>query len=141
MIKLTAEQLDILQTNWMHRVKSKIAIQSSGRAYRDEIEAEVYEDDIADTFLAYVKETFDTSDFDDTDMIGWIRELQHEAIASTPLIAIPLERFIFEKFNDSQIAFANAQGIKKQQVTKWIKDGFIVVENQLYSKRRDLELN
>lgn len=140
MIKLTDVRLDGLQRDWMHRVRSTLTIQASGRAYRDEIEAAVFEDDISDTFLAYVKETFDTSDFDDFDMIVWIRDLQHDAIANTPLIAITLERFIFDKFNDSQIEFANAQGIKKQQVTKWIKDGFIVIENQLYSKRRDLDL-
>lgn len=140
MIKLTASHLGCLQKNWLHKVHSTLSMQASGRAYRDEIEAIVFEDDISDAFLAHVKETFDTSDFDDTDIIEWIRDLQHDAIAYTPLIPLTLERFIFEKFNDSQIEFANAQGVKKQQVTKWIKDGFIVIENQLYSKRRDLNL-
>ncbi|MDP2561192.1 hypothetical protein [Psychrobium sp. 1_MG-2023] len=138
MIKLTALRLEALQDSWEDRVRSSFLIHTRGQAYREDIEACIFEDDIADIFLADVKEVYDTSDFYDFDMIDWIRELQHEAITDTPLIAVSLEEFIFDKYNDSQTEFAIAQGLKRQQVTKWLNESCVVIEDLLYCKRKEL---
>ena len=49
-----------------------------------------------------------------------------------------LIEYISVNFNGSQTAFANAQGVKRQQVTQWINKRFIVVDGVLYSLRREL---
>jgi len=49
-----------------------------------------------------------------------------------------LKDYIKDKFNGSQMAFATAQGVKPPQVTQWIDKGFIVVDDVLYSPRREL---
>jgi DNA-binding transcriptional regulator YdaS (Cro superfamily) len=49
-----------------------------------------------------------------------------------------LTGYIEANFNGSQTAFANAQGVKRQQVTQWIKKKFIVVDHVLYAPRREL---
>ena len=51
-----------------------------------------------------------------------------------------LNDYIKEKFNGSQLAFAIAQGVKPPQVTQWINKGFIVVDDVLYSPRRELSV-
>jgi predicted XRE-type DNA-binding protein len=50
-----------------------------------------------------------------------------------------LESHIADNFA-SQAEFARAQGVKRPQVTQWIKSGFIVVDGELYSHRRELKL-
>lgn len=50
-----------------------------------------------------------------------------------------LHEYIDRHFDGNQTAFANAQGVKKQQVTQWLAKGFIVVDDTLYSPRRVLE--
>lgn len=50
-----------------------------------------------------------------------------------------LTNYIAVYFNGSQTAFSEKQGVKPQQVTQWIKKGFIVVDHVLYSSRRELE--
>ena len=47
--------------------------------------------------------------------------------------------YIANYYDGSQTAFANAQSVKPQQVTQWIKKEFIVIDHVLYSPRRDLE--
>lgn len=47
--------------------------------------------------------------------------------------------YIAANYSGSQTAFAEAQGVKLPQVTQWIKKKFIVVDNVLYSPRRNLE--
>lgn len=54
----------------------------------------------------------------------------------------PLEEYIKANF-DSKSDFADYAGVHKQQITKWINKGFIVVVDEdnvaeLYSFRRDL---
>jgi len=39
----------------------------------------------------------------------------------------------------SQAEFAKVQGVMRPQVTQWIKSGFIVVNSELYSPRRELK--
>jgi len=39
----------------------------------------------------------------------------------------------------SQAEFAKVQGVMRPQVTQWIKSGFIVVNGDLYSPRRELK--
>ena len=49
--------------------------------------------------------------------------------------------YIAAKYSGSQVEFAKAQGVMPQQVTQWIKKGFIVVDGLLYSPRRKLDAN
>lgn len=58
---------------------------------------------------------------------------------SNPKEAITLIEYIKRNFNDSQVDFAVAQDVAKQQVTQWINKGFIVVDDVLYSSRRELK--
>lgn len=51
-----------------------------------------------------------------------------------------LINYIAVNFNGSQTAFAKSQGVKLPQVTQWIKKKFIVIDNVLYSPRRDLDM-
>lgn len=47
--------------------------------------------------------------------------------------------FIDLHFGGNQRAFAAAQGVQPPQVKQWIQKGFIVVDGQLYSPRRELK--
>lgn len=38
-----------------------------------------------------------------------------------------------------QTRFADSQGVLPQQVTQWIRKGFVVVDHVLYSPRRELK--
>lgn len=49
-----------------------------------------------------------------------------------------LLNYIAANYSSSQTAFANAQGVKPQQITQWINKKFIVVDDVLYSPRRNL---
>jgi DNA-binding transcriptional regulator YdaS (Cro superfamily) len=49
-----------------------------------------------------------------------------------------LETYITLKHGDNQAAFARAQGVAPPQVSQWIRKGFIVVNDKLYSPRREL---
>ena len=46
--------------------------------------------------------------------------------------------YIKKHFGGNQAAFAAAQGIKPPQVTQWLNKDFIVVDDVLYSPRRNL---
>ena len=50
-----------------------------------------------------------------------------------------LKEYIYQNYRNSQVAFARAQGVAKQQVSQWIAKGFIVVDGTLYSPRRVLK--
>jgi len=50
-----------------------------------------------------------------------------------------LLEYIGKYFDGNQSRFAEAQGVKKQQVTQWLAKGFIVVGDTMYSPRRGLE--
>lgn len=47
--------------------------------------------------------------------------------------------YIVARYSGNQRAFAEAQGVKPPQVTQWISKGFIVVDDVLYSPRRELK--
>ena len=49
-----------------------------------------------------------------------------------------LIEYIETHFNGNRTAFGMAQGVSKQQVNKWLAGDFIVVNDRLYSGRRDL---
>ena len=51
-----------------------------------------------------------------------------------------LREFIDKNFQGSQTTFARVQGVNPQQVTRWLKEGYIVSENTLYSPRRELTI-
>lgn len=50
----------------------------------------------------------------------------------------PLAEYIDKYFNGNQRKFAAAQRVKPPQVTQWLNADFIVVDDTLYSKRRQL---
>jgi len=50
-----------------------------------------------------------------------------------------LKDYINREHGGSQVRFAEANGVKKQQVYKWIVANFIVVDGVLYSPRRELK--
>lgn len=49
-----------------------------------------------------------------------------------------LASYIEAYYGGNQSEFARANGVTRQQVTKWLKGGFIVVGHRLYSLRRAL---
>jgi DNA-binding transcriptional regulator YdaS (Cro superfamily) len=49
-----------------------------------------------------------------------------------------LPEYIKERFNGSQAAFAKSVRVSPPQVTQWINKDFIVVDDILYSPRREL---
>jgi DNA-binding transcriptional regulator YdaS (Cro superfamily) len=53
-------------------------------------------------------------------------------------VAVTLIEYINERFCGSQRAFAESQGVMPPQVTQWLKKDFIVVNDTLYSPRREL---
>lgn len=57
----------------------------------------------------------------------------------TQVKACTLLEWIEMHFGGNQRAFAAAQGVQPPQVTQWIQKDFIVVDNQLYSPRRELK--
>jgi|Deesub1362B_J571_1020462.scaffolds.fasta_scaffold93414_1 hypothetical protein len=50
-----------------------------------------------------------------------------------------LAEYIDKYFNGNQRKFAEAQGVKPPQVTQWLNADFIVVDDVLYSQRRQLD--
>lgn len=52
--------------------------------------------------------------------------------------AVSLREYINLEHKGSQVKFAVANGVKKQQVTQWLNKEFIVVDEVLYSPRREL---
>lgn len=53
--------------------------------------------------------------------------------------ALSLEAYIQSFFGGSQRRFAEKQGVLPPQVTQWLQKDTVVVNNKLYSFRRDLE--
>ena len=49
-----------------------------------------------------------------------------------------LAEYIDKYFDGNQRKFAMAQGVKPPQVTQWLNAEFIVVDDALYSQRRQL---
>ena len=54
--------------------------------------------------------------------------------------ALDLIDYIALHHSGNQAAFGRTQGVKPQQVTKWLDMGCIVVDGKLYSPRRDIDL-
>ena len=53
--------------------------------------------------------------------------------------ALELIDYIQEHHSGNQAAFGRAQGVKPQQVGKWLDMGCIVVDGKLYSPRREIK--
>nr|WP_147195986.1 helix-turn-helix domain-containing protein [Pantoea sp. CCBC3-3-1] len=51
---------------------------------------------------------------------------------------MPLTEYIAARFGGNQSEFARHVGVNRQQVTRWINEGFIVVDGILYSPRRNI---
>ena len=50
-----------------------------------------------------------------------------------------LADYITDHYEGNQSAFARSQGVKRQQITQWLKARLIVFDNGLYAKRRQLK--
>lgn len=59
-------------------------------------------------------------------------------VSSANNTAYTLKDFI-AKFYGSNVAFSEANGVTKQQVSNWIRDNYIVVDSVLYSQRREIK--
>ncbi|WP_407084669.1 hypothetical protein [Pluralibacter gergoviae] len=51
---------------------------------------------------------------------------------------MPLKDYIDKHFGGNNAAFARAINVDRQQVRKWINDGWIVSGRKLYSVRREM---
>lgn len=60
-----------------------------------------------------------------------------DSIKENSMQAVTLEQYIADNYK-GQTGFADYQGVLKQQVTKWLASEMIVVNDTLYSKRREL---
>jgi hypothetical protein len=54
---------------------------------------------------------------------------------------MPLKEFIDTHFGGNQAAFARLMEVNRQQVTKWLADGWVVVGDILYSPKREIPAN
>lgn len=54
--------------------------------------------------------------------------------------ALTLAEYIAVYFGGSQRKFAEAQGVLPQQVTQWLNKDYMVVNHNLYSLRRELNM-
>lgn len=50
-----------------------------------------------------------------------------------------LKDYIKKYFDGNRTAFASANGTTKQMVYKWIKGNYIIVDDKLYSPRREIK--
>lgn len=55
--------------------------------------------------------------------------------------ALTLTDYIAIHHQGNQSDFARHMGVNRQQVTKWIKGGWIVVNGKLYSPQREIPEN
>nr|SHO17380.1 Protein translocase subunit secA [Moritella viscosa] len=96
--------------------------------------------DVIENFIEKVKENHGVENWDDGDLVEFIRDIQHEMINDlVSYTTLSLESYIDNNF-DSQTDFAEKQGVKLPQVTQWIKKNFVVIDDVLYSSRRDLNI-
>lgn len=70
-----------------------------------------------------------------------IDSIEYELEEAEKRVAYSIEDHINKEWGGNQAAFARAQGVQPPQVTQWIEKDFIVVDNALYSHRRDLTTN
>ena len=49
-----------------------------------------------------------------------------------------LEKYITENYNGNKAEFARANDVMPQQVTRWINQGWLVIDHTLYSPKREL---
>ena len=47
--------------------------------------------------------------------------------------------YIKKHYNGNRAAFGRAQGVQRQDVHSWLIAGYVVIDDELYSKRRTLE--
>lgn len=141
MIKLTQLQFEDIVADKKSGVYTQIKKSIASAMYRDEIKDIIFqEEDIADKFLVDIKEIFNCSDFDDNDLISWIRDMQWTILEETATSrCVSLSQYIIDKYDNNKSLFAEKQNVKPQQVTQWVNKSFIVVDDELYSSRRLLE--
>lgn len=95
MTKLNDQQIVCLRSCWDRKVLVHVNNQLGSMIFeefelrklrdenyfsREDLENTVYQDDISDEYLEHIKNSYDTSDYDDTDLIEWIRDIQNEKI-------------------------------------------------------------
>jgi len=52
---------------------------------------------------------------------------------------VTLEQFVLTEFKGSKKACAEKLGVWPSQITRWIKNGDIVVDNKLYKMRLNMD--
>lgn len=141
-MKLTQLQFEAIIADKKRGIYDQIQKSTADAMYRDVMEDIIFQDeDITDDFLADIKESWDCSDFDENDLISWIRDIQWDVLEETAISrCVSLERYIVDRYDNNKALFAEKQGVKPQQVTQWINKQFIVVDNKLYSERRELRV-
>nr|WP_139295898.1 hypothetical protein [Moritella viscosa] len=139
--KLTNERFEIIKRNSIVDIRDEIGSSLFGCKHRKDMEAIVFSEcDVIENFIEKVKENHGVENWDDGDLVEFIRDIQHEMINDlVSYTTLSLESYIDNNF-DSQTDFAEKQGVKLPQVTQWIKKNFVVIDDVLYSSRRDLNI-
>ena len=52
---------------------------------------------------------------------------------------VSLEQFILTEFKGSKKATAEALGVWPSQISKWVKEGDIVIDNRIYKQRLNMD--
>ena len=70
---------------------------------------------------------------------GWLGKSQNKLDITMNNKTMSLTEYIDKYFEGNQSAFAQDEGVHRQQITKWINGEFIVVGHELYSPRREFK--
>jgi len=138
--KLTKETFESIKLSKKDRIIVSIYEDISIFQHKKDMETVVFsEHDVADEFLREIAENYSIEgEWDEYDLIEWIRDIQHDLVEHASSTAtVSLESYIDNNFT-SQADFAKKQGVLPPQVTQWVKKGFVVTDDVLYSPRREL---
>ena len=58
---------------------------------------------------------------------------------SCPVKLQSLSDYIKDSYDGNKSAFARSQGVSRSHVTQWLKIGYIVIEGNMYLRRRTLQ--
>ena len=67
---------------------------------------------------------------------GYQKQEKNKSISKA--VAVSLRDYIKAEYNGNNSQFARQIGVQPAQVTQWLVKEFIVVDDALYSRRRDL---
>ena len=69
---------------------------------------------------------------------GWQGTESRESRVQVQLMTVTLQQYIDKYFGGSKARFAEAQRVKPPQVTQWLNKSIVVVDDEMYSRRRKL---